>query len=63
MTYNYERICHKVLCPLLRRKEGIILNRKEWESKKLAFQTFFESICPCAKTIIPSYYDGLIFVD
>jgi len=35
-------------------------NRRECER---VFETFFESICPHVKTCVPSYYDGLTFVD
>jgi hypothetical protein len=37
-------------------------NEDQSESVKV-FQAFFESICPHVKKCVPSYDDGLTFVD
>ena len=73
LTWKNERICHKVLCPLLghwrrtkkrktRRERNGRGNEDQSESVKV-FEAFFESICPHVKKCVPSYYDGLTFVD
>lgn len=71
LTWNNERMCHKVFCPLLgywrmtkkrRKRDG---NANEDQSGYVrVFEAFFGSICPHVKaSSIPSYYDDLIFVD
>ena len=74
LTWKNERICHKVLCPLFgywrmakkkqkkRQKHKGLTNEDRCEYERV-FETFFESICPHVKTCVPSYYDGLTFVD
>jgi len=71
LTYKNERICHKVLCPLLghwrmakkkQKKHQGLTNEDRRDYRKVA-DTFFESICPHVKTSTSSYYDGLIFID
>ena len=65
MTWKNERICHRVLCPLLgywrtvkknRRKHNGLTNEDRRECETV-FDTFFESICPHVKLCvsIPSY--------
>ena len=78
MTWKNERICHKVLCPLLgywrmakkkKKKEQKKKQKKKGQTNddrreyERVFETFFESICPHVKTSVPSYYDGLTFID
>ena len=71
MTWKKERICHKVLCPLLgywrvarkkHKKRKGLTNEDRCEYEGLV-EAFFESICPHVKTSTSSYVDGLIFVD
>ena len=58
MTWKNERICHKVLCPLLgywrvaRKKSE--RTTEDQSQKETVFKTFFESICPPAKACVPS---------
>ena len=73
MTWKNERICHKVLCPLLgywrmakkgkQRKESNGKGNEDRSEYVRVFETFFASICPHVKTCVPLYYDGLTFVD
>jgi len=70
MTWKNERICHKVLCPLLgywrmakkgkKRRESNGKGNEDRSEYVIVFETFFESICPM---FVSSYYDGLTFVD
>ena len=73
-TWKNERICHKVFCPLLGYWRMTKKGRKRMEHNGTGngdrsedvrvFETFFESICPhVKKCAIPSYYEGLPFVD
>ena len=65
MTWKNERVCHKVLCPLLgywrmakkkQKKQKRLTNVDRHECGRV-FDTFFESICPHMKLCggIPSY--------
>jgi hypothetical protein len=58
MTWKKERICHKVLCPLLgywrvarkkHKKRKVLTNENRREYETLV-EAFFESICPHVKT-------------
>ena len=62
MTWQNERICHRVLCPLLgywrvakkklkKRHRLTTEDRREYER---VFDTFFESICPRGLIIVDS---------
>jgi len=70
MTWKKERICHRVLCPLLgywrkakkkRRRNGS--DEGDHRENERVFDTFFRSICPSVNSNDPYYYDGLVFVD
>ena len=66
LTWKNERICHKVLCPLLgywrmakkgkKRREIHGLGNEDRCEYVNVFETFFESICPHVKTCVPLYY-------
>ncbi len=67
MTYKNQRICHKVLCPLLGYWRMAKKKQKEQTKQKTqkgltnddrseyarVFDTFFENICPHVKTWVP----------
>jgi len=73
LTWKNERICHKVLYPLFgywrmakkgkKRRESNGKGSEDRCEYVRVFETFFESICPHVKTCVPSYYDGLTFVN
>ncbi len=73
LTWKNERICHKVLCPLFgywrmtkkqrKRRDRNGRGNEDRSEYVRVFQAFFESICPHVKTRVPSYCDGLTFVD
>jgi tetratricopeptide (TPR) repeat protein len=52
MTWKNERVCHKVLCPLLGYWRLVKKKRKKhkglMKEDRRVFETFFESICPHA---------------
>ena len=62
MTWKNERICHRVLCPLLgywrrakkrkRRRESTGERDEDRSEYVRVFETFFESICPYAKKCV-----------
>jgi len=67
LTWKNERICHKVLCPLLgywrmaktgvKRRESNGKGNQDRSEDVRVFETFFESICPHVKTcVVPSCY-------
>ena len=65
MTWKKERICHRVLCPLLgywrkakkrQRRNGSA--KEDLYVHEMIFDTFFESICPSVNSSDPSYFDG-----
>lgn len=59
LTWKNERICHKVLCPLLRYWRRVRAGKTGEGRCKEVFSSFFENICPRGKTCMPSCYDGI----
>jgi hypothetical protein len=55
MTWKKERICHKVLCPLIgywrmaKKAEKKGRENKDLSEKERVFERFYENICPHAK--------------
>ena len=66
LTWQDERICHKVLCPLLRYWRRVKAGKAGETRCDEAFSSFFESIYPHLKTFatrMPTYVDGMNIVD
>ena len=66
LTWQDERICHKVICPLLRYWRRVKAGKAGETRCDEAFSSFFESIYPHLKTFatrMPTYVDGMNIVD